>query len=75
MYVFSKCTCRKIGRVLHFANYLAKTKASQQYQGLCAKVSDQNNIMGVLRSWYTLVDAKFSLSDNAVSHVRTCVYQ
>ena len=36
----------KIGRVLHFANYLAKTKASQQYQGLCAKVSDKN--IGVL---------------------------
>ena len=27
----------KIGRVLHFANHLAKTKASQQYRGLSAK--------------------------------------
>ena len=64
----------KIGRVLHFANYLAKTKASQQYQGLCAKVSDKN--IGVLCSWYALVDAasnKFSLSDNAVSHVHVSI--
>ena len=115
----------KIGRVLHFANYLAKTKASQQYRGLSAngvgscsalgglctlsghnfygenyipmeghqklgghqaplppgsyayvttKVSDKN--IGVLCSWYTLVDAtsrKFSLSDSAVSHVHVSI--
>ena len=64
----------KIGRILHFANYLAKTKGKQQYRGLSAKVSDKN--IGVLCSWYILVDAvsrKFSLSDNAVSHVHVSI--
>ena len=53
---------------------MAKTKASQQYRGLSAKVSDKN--IGVLCSWYTLVDAvsrKFSLSDSAVPHVHVSI--
>lgn len=60
----------KIGRVLHFANYLAKTKSSQQYHGLSANVSDKN--IGVLCSWYAITDTvsrKFSLSFSEVPHV------
>ena len=64
----------KIGRILHFTNYLAKTKGSQQYRGLSANVSDKN--IGILCSWYTLVDAssrKFCLSDKEVSHVHVSI--
>ena len=64
----------KIGGILHFVNYLAKTKGKQQYCDLSTEVSDKN--IGVLCSWYILVDTvsrKFSLSDNAVSHVHMSI--
>ena len=40
----------RIGRVLHFVNYLEKTKTAQQYRGLCANID--NKKIGVLCSWY-----------------------
>jgi len=44
----------KIGRILHFINYLEKTKTAQQYRGMCANTD--NKKIGVLCSWYTPSD-------------------